>query len=165
MAKKYLRWVLFLLLLPLLAACAPAGGVGKGVVAPDFTLETLDGGSLSLSSFRGKVVLINFWASWCSPCRSEMPELQQAYVELGDDFVILAVNQTKADDVDDVRNFVAEQRLGFPILLDKDGAISDAYRASALPTSVFVDREGIIYMVQVGSMTKAFVESVVGEIK
>ncbi len=165
MTKKYLRWVLVLFLLPLFSSCAPEGAIGKGMVAPDFTLETLDGSSLTLSSFRGKIVLINFWASWCPPCRSEMPELEQAYKELGDDFVLLAVNETNSDNVDDVRTFVNEQGLSFPILLDKDGTTSNAYRASSLPTSYFIDREGKIYLIQVGGMNKSFVKSVVGEMK
>ena len=124
----------------------------EGFLAPDFELITLNGETLSLSDFRGKVVLVNFWASWCPPCRSEMPAMQEIYQQYGpDDFVILAVNNTQADNLADIQNFVDERGLTFPILLDNTGQVSAAYQVRSLPTSFFIDREGIIREVVIGS--------------
>ncbi|HBX68760.1 MAG TPA: hypothetical protein DEH25_05100 [Chloroflexi bacterium] len=97
-------------------------------------------------------MLVNFWASWCPPCRSEMPAMQEIYQQYGpDDFVILAVNNTQADNLADIQNFVDERGLTFPILLDNTGQVSAAYQVRSLPTSFFIDREGIIREVVIGS--------------
>ena len=167
MVRVYGRVVLIFVLLMLLVGCdMPSTGIRRGGVAPDFTLEDLSGNKVSLSDYRGRLVLVNIWASWCPPCRSEMPELQRAYEATGaDGLVILAVNALNQDDLNDVQAFAAEQNLTFPILLDSEGAVTVAYRAGTLPTSVFVDRTGKIYLVQIGPMTQQFVESVVREME
>jgi peroxiredoxin len=167
MARKSGRGVLALVLLLLLAGCDLAGtGIRRGGIAPDFSLEDMHGNKVTLSDFQGRPVLINFWASWCPPCRSEMPELQRVYAaQEADGLVILAVNTVYQDELDDVNDFVAEQKLTFPILLDSEGAVAVAYRASTLPTSVFVDRAGKIHLVQIGPMTQQFVESVLREME
>jgi peroxiredoxin len=155
---------LFLLLL--LAGCDTGTSIRRGGVAPDFSLEDLNGNKVSLGDFQGRPVLINFWASWCPPCVSEMPELQRTYAAQGEDgLVILGVNTLYQDELSAVQQFVAEQQLTFPILLDSEGAVAVAYRASTLPTSVFVDRTGNIHLVQIGPMTQSFVESVLREMK
>ncbi|MCP4141122.1 MAG: TlpA family protein disulfide reductase [Chloroflexi bacterium] len=123
----------------------------KGFLAPDFTLETLEGESLQLSDLRGKVVLLNFWATWCPPCRAEMPAFQDAYSDYKDkDFVIVAVNATLQDSPNDIRGFVDEFGLGFPVLLDTKGKANRLYQVQSLPTSFFIDKEGIISEVVVG---------------
>ena len=92
-----------------------------GFLAPDFTLETLDGESVTLSGLRGQVVLVNFWATWCPPCRAEMPAIEQAYTDYAnDDFVILAVNATQQDSLGSIETFQSEYGLSFPILLDTE---------------------------------------------
>jgi peroxiredoxin len=136
---------------------APALPVA-GSPAPDFTLQTLAGETMTLSDFRGTPVLVNFWATWCGPCRIEMPEFQDAYRERGDDFVILAVNATVTDN-GDIPGFVAEMGLTFPILLDETGDVMDTYQIFAMPTSVFINREGIIEEVFTGPVNKAYIES------
>lgn len=167
MARVCERVILILALLVLLAGCDAAGtGIRRGGVAPAFSLEDLNGTKVSLSDFQGRPVLINFWASWCPPCRTEMPDLQRVHAAQGPDgLVILGVNTLYQDELDDVREFATEQKLTFPILLDSEGAVAVAYRASTLPTSVFVDRTGKIHLVQIGPMTQSFVESVLREIK
>ena len=123
----------------------------KGFLAPDFTLETLDGESVTLSDLRGKAVLLNFWATWCPPCRAEMPAFQEAYNDYEDkDFVILAVNATLQDNPDDIAAFIAEYGLSFPIVLDVEGEANRLYQIQSLPTSFFIDKEGVISEVVIG---------------
>lgn len=113
--------------------------------APDFTLRTTDGSTLSLSSLRGKVVLLNFWATWCPPCRAEMPDLDALHRKYGTerDFVVLGVNNMEG--AAEVAAFAQEQRIAFPLLLDTDGrAAEKLFGVRYLPTSMIIDREGNI---------------------
>lgn len=134
----------------------PAPAPQKGFPAPDFTLETLAGDTLSLSGQRGAPVIINFWASWCPPCRAEMPAMQAIYNDYGEQIVLLAVNATRQDNLGDIRDFVADYSLTFPILLDADGSAYQQYGIISLPTTFFIDADGIIREVVVGGpMTEA----------
>ncbi|NEU31651.1 TlpA family protein disulfide reductase [bacterium LRH843] len=136
-------------------------GIAKGQ-APDFTLLTLQNETVSLSEFKGKPVIINFWATWCPPCRAEMPHMQRLYKE--NDVVILAVNVTSSEShVSDVENFVQELGLSFPVLLDEQGEIGALYQVRPLPTSIFVDREGFIHKRHVGPMNVEMMERVFEE--
>ncbi|MCZ7624558.1 MAG: thiol-disulfide oxidoreductase [Candidatus Methylomirabilota bacterium] len=123
----------------------------EGHLAPDFTLKTLEGNTVRLSEFRGKkVVLINFWATWCPPCRLEMPTMQQIYTEYRDKgFEILAVN-IEADAKQEISDFVKELRLTFPILLDPDMKVLRKFRVIGLPVSILIDRQGIIRAKEIG---------------
>ncbi|MEP6984354.1 MAG: TlpA disulfide reductase family protein [Chloroflexota bacterium] len=131
-----------------------------GQPAPNFTLNNLDGKSVSLSDFTGQVVLINFWASWCQPCRIEMPELVKAYETYRKKgFVILGVNLTDQDQMSDITAFVEEFHVSYPILLDTEGTVSDKlYYYPGIPMSVFVNRQGNIDQVQIGAMSKQQIE-------
>ncbi len=125
--------------------------------APDLTLHALDRQQVSLSSLRGQAVLVNFWATWCVPCRAEMPEIQAAYQKYrARDFVVLAINI--AEDENTVARFVQEFNLTFPVLLDRDGAISKRYQVRALPTTYFIDRTGMIRAIRFGQMDRAYIE-------
>lgn len=125
----------------------------KGFLAPDFTLETMNGTQLSLSDFRGQVVLVNFWATWCPPCRSEMPGMEKVYQELQDQgFMVLAINVAHQDSLSDATYFVETQGFSFPILLDKEGFASQQYQLRTLPTSFIVDQDGIIQHVNIGAI-------------
>ena len=111
--------------------------------APDFTLPDMDGETYALQDFRGKVVLINFWATWCPPCRKEMPALEALYKKLGDEpFAVLAVNQW--EDPDHVFAYTGQLNVfpTFPILFDPESAISEKYRVKGLPTSFLIDKKG-----------------------
>ncbi|MCF6278176.1 MAG: TlpA family protein disulfide reductase, partial [Anaerolineales bacterium] len=100
---------------------------------------------------RGQVVLVNFWATWCPPCRAEMPAFQRAYNDYAEQgFVIVAVNATLQDNLADIVNFVQEFALEFPLALDNDGAVYQQYQVRSLPTSFFIDREGMISEVVIG---------------
>jgi peroxiredoxin len=123
----------------------------QGFMAPDFSLQTPDGQSLRLSDLRGRAVLVNLWTSWCPPCRQEMPAMQRAYAEFqGQGFEILAVNATHQDSLQDAVQFSSDLGLSFPILLDNQGEISQLYQLRSLPTSFFIDREGVIQEVVIG---------------
>ncbi len=108
---------------------------------PDFTLPTLDGSSITLSDLKGKVVLINFWTTWCPPCREEMPSLERLYRHFKyEKFTLLAVDIMEHPET--VKTFAREYNLSFPILLDKKGEVSQKYAANALPTTYVIDKEG-----------------------
>ncbi|OGQ83863.1 MAG: hypothetical protein A3F90_00910 [Deltaproteobacteria bacterium RIFCSPLOWO2_12_FULL_60_19] len=114
----------------------------KALRAPDFTLQDLSGKRLSLKDFKGKLVFLNFWATWCIPCRDEMPQMEKLHREFkSQGLEIVAVNFR--EDKQTVKKFVAELGLTFRILLDSDGSVSNEYGAWSLPLSYFVDRKGI----------------------
>ncbi len=109
----------------------------------DFSLPTLSGETRSLSSYKGKVVLLNFWATWCPPCRAEMPSMEKLYASLkGKDFEILAVNLQ--EDPKTVRDFVTKNGYTFPILLDSDGRTGSVYGVRGIPTTYVIDKEGFV---------------------
>jgi thiol-disulfide isomerase/thioredoxin len=111
----------------------------------------------------GKVVLLNFWATWCGPCRVEMPFFERTYAEFKDeDFVVLAVDFDEP--IEAVRAFQEELNLNFPILLDPGGEVQRTYRVLGYPTSVLIDREGLIHAIHVGIMTEAQLDDYLGEL-
>ncbi len=125
-----------------------------GRIAPDFTLNTDHGQTINLRNFRGYPLLLNFWASWCGPCRSEMPDLQRIHAEYrGQGLIILGINEEEAQDV--VTRFRNEYGLDFILLLDVSGEVNNLYGFRSLPTSVFVDSAGTIKEIRVGSMKYA----------
>lgn len=140
-----------------LAAEAQAPEVGRP--APDFSLKTLGGGEASLSQFKGRPVVVNFWATWCRPCRQEMPEIIAAYqAQRASGLEVLAVNLSDQESMKDVRKFVAELELPFPVLLDEKGKTRDRYRLVTVPTSVFIDAKGIVREVNAGPISTEVLE-------
>ena len=120
-------------------------------LAPDFELTTSTGETVRLSDLRGKPLIVNFWASWCEPCRYEMPAMQRVYQEYSSQGLeILAVNSTAQDTIQNVLDFVTQQGLTFPILLDQQGTTSSTYRVQALPSTFFIRPDGVIQEVVVG---------------
>lgn len=121
-------------------------GIGLENKAPDFELQSLDGKKVKLSDYKGKKILLNFWATWCPPCRIEMPHMEKFYEEFEKkDVVVLAVNLTRTEkSVEDVPKFVGEYGLTFPVVLDEKGIVSNYYQVVAYPTSYFIDSQGII---------------------
>ncbi|WP_173917502.1 redoxin domain-containing protein [Halobacillus sp. Marseille-Q1614] len=129
----------------------PSSGIQEGETAPEFTLETLEGETVKLSDYRGEKVLVNFWATWCPPCRAEMPDMQKFYEDT--DIEILAVNLTETESSRmDVDPFVQDFGLTFPILMDKDLDVMGLYQVGPVPTSVFIDPEGKVQSVMLGAM-------------
>ncbi len=134
-----------------------AVGIKVGEVAPDFTLTDLDGNQVSLSDFRGKTVLINFWATWCPPCRKEMPDIESLYQQYKDlDFVVLGVDI--AESADNVRRFVKQGGYSWTFVIDAGYQAAVAYQVRAIPSSFFLDEEGVVRAAHVGYMTKRAME-------
>jgi len=128
------------------AELVPAGAeveAKKGRLAPDFLLLELGGGDFRLSDLRGKAVIVNFWATWCTPCRKEMPQFVAAYDRYKDEGLeVVAVNIQESPSI--IRPFVDDFGMEFPVVLDKRGSVSDTYRLIGLPMTYFIDREGVI---------------------
>ncbi len=137
----------------------------KGHPAPDFALKTLDGKTIRLSEYRGKPVLVNFWATWCGPCRAEFPDFQKAWTDNADKLVIIGVNNTTTDDKTQIPAFLDEYGITFPVVLDESGDTAKAYNILGLPTSVFVDRNGTVNEVFTGPLNKAYIEAKLGELQ
>jgi cytochrome c biogenesis protein CcmG/thiol:disulfide interchange protein DsbE len=168
------HWILFSILIltlsggwiwaskPAAVATSPkTSAPQQGFLAPDFTLDTFSGEQVSLADLRGKVVLINFWASWCLPCRAEMKAIQNVYAEYQNQgFVVLAINATYQDEVANATQFAQAEGLTFPLLSDQDGSVDRSYRVLAMPTSFFVDRQGKIVKVVIGGpMAEALIQT------
>ncbi|WP_312473164.1 redoxin domain-containing protein [Neobacillus sp.] len=137
-------------------------GLAIGAKAPDFELKTLTGETVKLSSLKGKKVMLNFWATWCPPCKAEMPEMEQFYKQAGDDIVILAVN---IDPQLDVQGFVNENKITFPILLDADDKVNETYKILSIPTTYFIDSKGIIKNKFTGSMKLENMQDLTNKLK
>lgn len=128
---------------------APVYALEEDAPVPDFTLKSLDGENLRLEELRGQVVLINFWASWCGPCRQEMPVLQkihERYEPLG--FTVLGVNVD--ENPEQAKRIVDRMNIQFPLLLDTDQDVSERYDVNAMPFTVLVDRDGNVNYVHRG---------------
>ena len=135
----------------------------KGYVAPDFTLKNEQNEDVTLSQFKGKPVFINFWASWCPPCKVEMPFIQQAYEKYNDQVVFLGVNLTFNDSKAEAIQFMKDNGYQMPLLFDENPdqskTIAALYRANSIPTSVFIDKEGVIQNIHLGAMDYATIEA------
>ncbi len=124
----------------------------KGALAPDFELQSLSGETVRLSDHQGQVVLVNFWATWCGPCKIEMPAIQDRYERYSPDLVVLAVNVAELPET--VADFIEELQLTFDPLLDPNYEIETLYRIVGYPSSFFVDKDGVIQAVHIGFMTE-----------
>ncbi|MES0343478.1 MAG: TlpA disulfide reductase family protein [Anaerolineales bacterium] len=124
-----------------------------GAQAPDFALRDLEGNEARLSDYRGRTVLLTFWATWCGPCRLEMPTFEGRYQELKDDgFTVLGLNYDEP--IEDVSAFRDELGLSFPLLLDPGGSVQRLYRIRGYPSSIFVDPQGVVRVIHIGLITE-----------
>jgi thiol-disulfide isomerase/thioredoxin len=130
-------------------------------VAPDFVLQGTDGHPVRLSDLRGKVVLVNFWATWCIPCRQEMPAIAQAYADhRGQGFTVLEVNEQESPDA--IRSFSEQTGEMPPVVLDQDGAVMRQYHLQGLPDSFLIDRQGNVHALSYGPITQQTIAAYIG---
>jgi cytochrome c biogenesis protein CcmG/thiol:disulfide interchange protein DsbE len=169
----------FLILLTLVVGVAwiwvnrvPSGGTSSpdnlppapaiGHPAPDFVLSTLNSGEFQLSAQQGQPVVLNFWATWCPPCRAELPELKSASERYAGEISIIGVNQAESPAT--VAKFAQQLGLMFPVPMDQRGDVSRAYGVRSLPTTFFIDRDGVIREIQNGPVTEATLAQLLGAV-
>lgn len=126
-------------------------GLNVGETAPDFELETMAGETVRLSDLRGEKVMVNFWASWCPPCKAEMPDIQKFHEDEAGTIVSVNLTETETNE-QQVTDFVNENDLTFPILMDRQSKVATLYTAQALPTSYLIDSEGKIDNIAIGQL-------------
>ncbi len=138
----------------------------RGFLAPDFTLQDPKGQTYTLSALRGKAVLVNLWATWCPPCRAEMPAIEQYYQRYRQQgLVVLGVDATAQDYPLNIVPFVHDNQLTFPILLDETGEVARKYELRSLPSSFFINRDGSVAEVVIGGpMSGALLQTYIEEI-
>lgn len=133
-----------------------------GKRAPDFTVVGLDGNDMKLSDFRGRPVILNFWATWCGPCRHEMPRLERLYADDESDYVVLAVSMGELPDT--VRQYIERYEYTFPVGLDRNQAVGITYLVRALPSTFFIDRRGILHAIYAGEISETTLHSLAKQI-
>jgi thiol-disulfide isomerase/thioredoxin len=159
------RW-LYLVAFMIVLVAGPVRAQSPGETAPAFSLKTLDGEAVSLSDYANHPVLINFWATWCKPCRVEMPLIisaHQAHQHAG--LAVLAINLSDQEgSAKDIRTFQTEFQMPFPVLLDNKGKARKLYRLRGVPTSVFVGSDGVVRAVHPGPISEAVLQQRLAEI-
>ena len=133
-----------------------------GAQAPDFALHSLNGSLLRLSDVKGKVVLLNFWATWCTPCQLEMPLLQSRASQYPEGLVILGIDFNENPAL--VQDFVTNLKITFPILLDPGAKVQDLYRVRGYPTTIILDSLGVIRVVQIGELSGTMLDNYLKEL-
>ncbi|MCB8980408.1 MAG: redoxin domain-containing protein [Ardenticatenaceae bacterium] len=132
----------------------------KGGTVTDFSLGSLDGSQIALADYEGEVIIMNFWATWCPPCRAEMPGINRFYEAHQDEgLVVLAINAQ--EDAATVRPFIEQSGFSFPVLLDLQGRVADQYSTRSFPTTFIIDRNGVIQHVQTGEISESELENIV----
>lgn len=165
--KRFAALMLAVLLLIAVAGCSkipaestitttPAAQEDK-TLAPDFTVYDAEGKAYKLSDFRGKPVVLNFWASWCPPCKAEMPDFQKEFEAQGKDVQFLIINLTDGmqETVDTASAYVAQQGYTFPVFYDTSSAAANAYGIRSIPTTFFIDAEGYAVAQATGAIDRA----------
>jgi len=132
------------------------GQINTGSQAKDFTVEDIDGKEVSLSDFRGKPVVVNFWASWCPPCKAEMPYYNEVYKEVGDEvqFMMVDLVDGSRETVATAKAFIEDNGYEFPIFFDTDQDAAIAYGVYSIPTSIFIDKDGKVVKSITGGLSK-----------
>ena len=157
MQRALLPWLLILITL-LLVACgsvtAPLPDLSGTEPVPDITLPTPDGDMLSLAEYRGKVVFLNFWGTYCPPCVEELPDIQAVYEELqGEDFIVIGLNVEEKPEK--VRAFIQANGITFPVIISPDATVNPTYQLKRMPTTWFIDKKGILRGKIEGQMSKS----------
>ncbi|WP_157729591.1 TlpA family protein disulfide reductase [Tumebacillus algifaecis] len=129
-----------------------------GYRAPAFELQTFDGQTVKLSDLKGKPVVLNFWASWCGPCRDEMPDLETVHKQYGDRVQFYGINLTSQDNLDKAKAFMKEMGVSFPSLMDADEKTAKAYRTFSIPMTYGIDQNGIVSEIHKGQINKVVMD-------
>ena len=153
--------ILFSLVFGSVGCAAPGVGATVGKTVPQFTLQALDGQSITVGP-SDTITILNFWATWCPPCRSEMPELNQFALQYSGKVNFYGINLSEESGV--VNNFMYTNGYSIPVLLDSDGAVGSLFRIQYLPTTIVVDRNGVIKFRKSGPVTKSELEDVVSQL-
>lgn len=164
-SQVFLLVALFLVTIPLLVFGMGARVPVQGMPAAEFQLEDLAGQSHQLSQYHGKVILLNFWATWCKPCTTEMPAMQKAFDQLKEEgLVVLAINEL--EDLPKVKAHVQEHGHTFPVLLDPDNQVANLYGVFGLPVTVFIDQHGTVQeYIKGGLLTKEKITTIFHTLK
>lgn len=133
-----------------------SGATEQKIEAPDFIVYDADGNAVQLSDYVGKPVVLNFWASWCSPCKNEMPDFNKKYLELGDEVQFLMINLTdgNTETISSASAFIAEKGYAFPVFYDTESDAASAYGVSSIPTTYFIDADGYAVAHAIGSISE-----------
>lgn len=134
-------------------------GIALGDRAPDFKVQTMDGEEVNLSDYKGKKVFLNFWATWCPPCKAEMPHMQAFYEEQPEEVEILAVNLEES--TEKAADFAKQYELTFPILMDADGTVAETYEVYTIPTTYVLNEDGTVHQKIVGPMDEPMMQELI----
>lgn len=172
MIKNIWKPLVFVLLVGVLAVALymqvsslerPPVGTEIGELAPDFTGTSLEGDTISLNDFRGQIVLVNDFATWCGPCQAETPYLVEVYNAEGGEVVFIGLNLQESESK--VAEFKAQHNIPYPLVMDPDGKLIEIYRPVGLPTSWFIDSEGVVRYIHAGPMTTAMLQETLDAIR
>jgi len=172
MIKRIWRPLIFVLIIGILAVVLytqvgllqhPSVGTEIGELAPDFTSTTLEGETITLSDFRGQIVLVNDFATWCGPCQAETPDLVDVYNAEGSDVVFIGLNLQESEAK--VAEFKEQYNIPYPLVMDSDGKVTELYRPVGLPTSWFIDSDGLVRYVHAGPMTTPMLQEALDAIR
>ena len=164
-----LLWIIISTLLMPVKATNLISTPKEGFQAPDFSLATPSNEYYSTSDLQGNAILVNFWTSWCPPCKEEMPILKNVYEKYKEQgFIILAVNSTRQDNTSQVISYIDEMGINFPVLLDTHGIVTSQYKINSFPSSFFINRKGIIEEIVIGGpmsevLLQTRIEGIIGE--
>ncbi len=172
--KRKNLWICLLVVSMLLAGCKTGASDTTPSVettestrptAPDFTVYDENGNPHKLSDYFGKPIVLNFWASWCPPCKAEMPEFNEKYKELGDEIQFLMVNVTYGDVFQDAVDHIQQQGYQFPVLYDHTGEAAYTYQVEGIPVTYFINAEGVLVTHRVGMLSGAELDTYIGMIR
>lgn len=147
---------------PAEAASSATEAPAVGHLAPDFTTESLSGDTFTLSDYRGQPVVLNFWATWCPPCRAEIPFFQAASRKYNGQVAVIGIDDGEPREI--VAPFVADMGMTYPVPLDATSEVSRRYRVNSLPTTVFIDRTGVIQYIHIGILNQAVLDDQIAQL-
>jgi peroxiredoxin len=136
-------------------------GIAQGEKAPDFTVKTMEGKEVKLSDYEGKKVFLNFWATWCPPCKAEMPHMQSFYDDKPENIEILAINLEESNKK--ISEFVDQYGLTFPILMDEDGKVTETFEVYTIPTTYVLNEDGTVHQKIIGPMDEPMMNDLMKE--